>query len=142
MKPYVYLVVGLICAITALGVVLLERNLKAKEAATEKAIAASSAQQIAASRREVEAIEFTRRATQNLANWKDAFLGEEMVAVCYHGHIFDAKTMLYRITCDVGFKGYPPVIKVDCDQDRCTHQMVEKVPRSPHEPIDDGLHGR
>jgi hypothetical protein len=80
--------------------------------------------------------EVTQRALTNLANWKQAFLGDEMMAVCYHGHIFNEKTMLYEVTCDIGLKGWMPSARVVCDQDRCTYTEGDaKLPKSPHSPF-------
>jgi hypothetical protein len=75
-----------------------------------------------------QALEVTARAKTNMANWKQAFLHPTIdVAVCYHGHIFDDRVLMYEITCDVGMHGMAPTLKVVCNQDRCTSEEVRKT---------------
>lgn len=86
---------------------------------------------------QIEADQFTERAKANMENWQRSFMNSNMVAVCFHGHVFNSKEMKYEITCDVGWKGYVPSLKVVCNQDRCTHEKYEFMPQTPHQPVRD-----
>jgi hypothetical protein len=137
MKPQtILLIASCVFAFSGLGLMLTQSR-------TREQMAESNRKQIAEAKREVEerqrfqieTDQFTERAKANLENWQQSFMNEDMVAACFHGHVFNAKEMKYEITCDVGWKGYVPSLKVVCNQDRCTHEKYEALPQSPHQPL-------
>lgn len=142
MKPrHILLIASCVFALSGAGLVLTtQHQARAKELAVE-----ASRQKAVEARREVEertrfqidVDQFTERAKANLDNWQQSFMNENMAAVCFHGHVFNAKEMKYEITCDIGWKGYVPSLKVVCNQDRCTHEKYDALPQSPHQPLRD-----
>lgn len=140
MKPlHIFLTAAAVCVLSILSLVWVTHRTaaahEAQVAANRKLEREEQRALEVLQRRDVEAKEYTERAKANLENWKRAFMDDDKELVCFHGHIFNAKVMRYEISCDIGWKGYVPSLKVMCNQDRCVHEKYEALPQSPHQPL-------